>query len=288
MPNKSAPQPNNEENSIEEIESHLKTFRPSPSQKLYQWAAQEGWKGYTETSRWNFTTIFQRRSMRLVGSLGLGILLIGLALLTSWGQSYAQAIFHYFQFAASSSRTEVVSMTPIPSPDPGYPFNLYPLTISQAQTQAGYRVLSPEELPSGFTFQGAKYDPAFMQVEFLYTIDHLVGQTNGNGSPYGWVYVKEQITDFEQNWGVCPSGTIRQAEINDLPAEIADGITWMTDQRPEPGAKREWVCTADSGSFAIRWQANHLRIEITISQFSGVNPPDFTPKDLIDFAKSFK
>ena len=100
--------------------------------------------------------------------------------------------------------------------------------------------------------------------------------------------MKEQITDFEQYWGVCPSGTIREADINGLPAEIAEGITWMTDQRPEPGAKREWVCTAESGSFAIRWKVNNLRLEITVAQFPGENSLYFTPKNLIDFAKSFK
>jgi hypothetical protein len=290
MPQKSDLQLNNEENAIEEIENLLKTFRPSPGKQFYQWAAQESWKGQTKTAKWNISTIFRRKSLRLVGSLGLSILLIGLFLLTSWGQSYAQAIFHYFQFAASSSRTEIVSMTPIPSPDPGYPYNLYSLAISQAQVQAGFDVLSPEELPTDLTFHGAKYDPDLMQVELLYTIDHLAGQTSENGSPDAWIYVKEQITDFEQYWGVCPSGAIHEADINGLSAEIADGITWMTDQPPEPGVKREWVCTADanSGPFAIRWQVNNLRLEITVDQFPGENSLYFTQTDLVDFAKSFK
>src|SRR5512133_1542016 len=118
MPNKSSLPPNDQDDRNEEIESILKSFRPSPSQNLYQWAAQERWKGQLPTSRWNNPVIFQRRSLRWVGSLGLILLLIGLSLLTSWGQSYAQTIFQFFQFATSSSRTERVSMTPIPSPDP--------------------------------------------------------------------------------------------------------------------------------------------------------------------------
>ena len=274
------------QNTEEEIEKLIGTFRPTPSKKLYYWASQEGWKGRADTPRWSIGNIFQRRVMRLAVAFGLVVLLSGLSLFTSWGQSYAQSIFRFFQVAPSSFRTEIVSMTPIPSPDLNYPYNQYRLTVIQAQDQAGFKVLTPGELPGKFTYHGALYDPELKKIGLLYTIGPLSGETNG--SPYGWVYVNEQLTDFEQDWGVCPTGEIRQVDINGKPAEIASGITWMTDQRPEPGAKREWVCVASGDSFAIRWQVNDLRMEISVAQFPGEDSLYFTQQNLIDFAMSFK
>ena len=100
------------------------------------------------------------------------------------------------------------------------------------------------------------------KVGLLYTIGSLSGETNG--SPYVWLYVNERLTDFEQYWGVCPGGEIRQVDINGQTAEIASGIAWMTNQRPKPGEKREWVCDASGNSFIIRWQVNDLRMEISV------------------------
>ena len=79
-----------------------------------------------------------------------------------------------------------------------------------------------------------------------------------------------------------------EVDINGQPGEIASGIAWMTDQRPEPGVKREWVCIADGDSFALRWKVNDLRLDITVAQFPGENSLYFTPDQLVEFARSFK
>ncbi len=286
MPKEPVLQSNNERNEIKEIESLIKTFRPAPSKKFYQWAAQEGWKGQADTPRWSVGDFFQRRVVRLVGVFSLIALLLGLSLFTSWGQSYAKSILSFFQVAPSSVRTEIVSMTPIPSPDLNYPYNQYRLTVNQAQEKAGFKVLTPGELPSKSTYHGALFDQKLNKVGLLYTIGSLSGETNG--SPYVWLYVNEQLTDFEQYWGVCPGGEIRQVDINGQTAEIASGIVWMTNQQPKPGEKREWVCDASGDSFIIRWQVNDLRMEISVVQFPGEDSLYFTQQNLIDFAMSFK
>ena len=287
MPKEPVLQSNNDRNEIKEIESLIETFRPAPSKKLYQWAAQEGWKGQADTPRWSVGNFFQRRVERLVGVFSLVALLLGLSLFTSWGQSYAQSIFKLLsKLPHPLSERKLFQSTPITSPDLNYPYNQYRLTVIQAQEQAGFKVLTPGELPSKSTYHGALYDQELKKVGLLYTIGPLSGETNR--SPYVWVYVNEQLTDFEQYWGVCPSGEIRQVDINGKSAEIASGIAWMTDQRPEPGAKREWVCVASGDSFAIRWQVNDLRMEISVAQFPGEDSLYFTQQNLIDFAMSFK
>ena len=114
MPKEPVLQSNNERNEIKEIESLIETFRPAPSKKFYQWAAQEGWKGQADTPRWSVGDFFQRRVVRLVG------------VLSSYCTSLRIVLIHILGSKLCSINIKFFPSCPILRPNGNSFYNSYP------------------------------------------------------------------------------------------------------------------------------------------------------------------
>jgi hypothetical protein len=272
MPETSHPPSSDRQPESENIEMLLRSFRPSPSIKVQRWAANEGWKNQPAAHQPRIGQLLGTRGFRLSMAAAALLILLGLALQTTWGKAYADSLFQFFRVASSTLRSEIVSQTPMPTYEP------FSLTIAQAQQQAGFVLFLPERLPTGFTFQGANVGSDPRQVEIMYSAS----------SPSALLNVTEQMSEFDRSWETCPTGTITPVDINGRSGELANGIAWITEQEPTPGAERQWTCIAGDEAFELRWQAGELRITIDLTQLGGEGSARITPDQLVDVARSMK
>jgi hypothetical protein len=274
-----------------EIEALLRTYRPDPGQHLYEQVAKAAWmKPQPRSHPWR-TNFRPKITSRWALAFFSILLAFALILLTPQGRSLAQSITQFFTFANSDHRTELLSMTPFPTPDPGYPYNLYTLNIAQAEAFAGFKLKLVTDLPDKWLFRGAKYDPKNQQVDLFYSLP-AADSTADEPKEAVYLYVSELKGEFDKDadWAECPDGTITKLKINGWPAELSDGAIWETNTPPTPGVTREWKCVkTDPGSVMdLRWQETDLKYEFSVDQLSDDTSLWLTQSDLIKLAETMK
>lgn len=282
---------------IDEIERLLRTYRPSPNSHLFEKVAEVTWMKSTSPLSYQRTKIqmpsINRKMTTRWALVFLSVLLaVTLVMFTPIGGSLAQSISRFFQIAPSDHVTEVVSLTPFPTPDSGYPYNLYTLSIAQAETLAGFKVkaLTEDLLPPNWVFHGANYEPENQKVSLFYSLPSL-NSTPEQRMEAIYMYISEQRGEFENyNWSECPNGTITEVKINNWPAELADGAVWETNTAPTPGVTREWVCekVEPGTAMALRWEETDLKYEISVVQFAENTLVWLTQSDLLNLAENMK
>ena len=280
---------------IDEIEALLRAYRPNPSQRLYVQAAAADWMKPANfmthrRTRMQTPIIRQKLLLRWMFVFVSTLLIFLVILFTPMGRSLAQSFTQFFQIAPSDHTTEVVSLTPYPTPDPEYPYNLYTLSIAQAEALAGFKVRELTNLPSNrWAFHGAKYESENQQVSLFYSLPSL-DSTPDNPQEVTYLYVSEQRGEFEYSWGLCPNGTITEVKVNNWPAELSDGAVWVTTTPPTPGITREWGCQpVPSGSaMMLRWDEIDLKYEITVAQFAEDTSTWMNHQDLLNLAENMK
>jgi hypothetical protein len=282
---------------IDEIEGLLRTYRPNPDSHLFEKVAEITWMKSTsplsnQKTKTQMPGINRKMTTRWAFVFLSVLLAVTLVMLTPVGRSLAQSITRFFQIAASDHVTEVVSLTPIPTADPGYPYNLYTLSIAQAEALAGFKVkaLADDLLPQNWVFHGANYEPENQKVRLFYSLPSLKSTPEQRMESI-YMYIDEQRGEFEnQNWSECPNGSITEVKINNWPAELADGAVWSTFTAPTPGVTREWVCekTEPGSAMTLRWEERDLKYEISVDQFAENTSVWLTRSDLLNLAENMK
>ena len=289
LPDSTPPQQTTPETA--EIETLLRTYRPDPSQHLYEQVAKAAWMQPQPASRPRMANFRSKITSRWALAFFSVLLVIALILLTPQGRSLAQSITQFFTFANSDHRTEVLSMTPIPTPDPGYPYNLYTLNIAQAEALAGFKLKLVTGLPDKWLFHGAMYDPKNQQVDLFYSLPSP-DSTADNPKEAIYLYVSELKGEFYKNpeWGECPDSAIKKLKINGWPAELSIGTTWETNTPPTPGVTRVWKCVVSDSEFSmdLRWQETDLKYELSVDQLTDDTSLWLAQPDLIKLAGNMK
>ena len=279
----------------DEIEGLLRTYRPTPGQALYEQVATNTWMKSKANKRYgtNFHLPGFIKKINLRWALGLIATLLMVVMFmafTPQGRSFAQAISRYFQINPSDHATEVLSLTPMPTNDPGYPYNLYTLDAAQAEALAGFEVKELTGLPEGWIFNGSSYDPELQQVKLFYSLPSA-NNTPSQRMEAIYLYVSQQKGEFEDFiWGECPTGTISKVQVNNWPAELSDGSVWVTYTEPTPGITREWTCErADPGAtMVLRWKETTLKYQISVDQFFADESVMLGQSDLINLAENMQ
>lgn len=270
---------------LEEIEGLLRSCQPTPAPDLSQRVSRATWARPAEKLR-----IWQIPAWRYALAAVLVILAFSLGWLTPAGKSLADSISQFFQFAPAPQATEIVSTTPMPTADPGYPYNQYLLTPEQAQAAAGFTVKTLDGLPAEWVLQGARYDPEWQRVSLFYSLPSAESSPQQRMED-AYLYVYQQKGEFENfSLGSCPNGTFQKVMVNAYPAEFTDGAIWTTYTQPTPGIEREWVCErTDPGTvMTLRWQEDALKYEINLTQFVEDASVQLSASDLIQLAESMR
>ena len=205
--------------------------------------------------------------------------------LTPTGRVLAQRIADFFRFAGSPQRIETVSRTPHPSPDPAYPYNQFALSEAEAEAAAGFEVRTLQShltLGEGWHLHGFSYQASHNQVQQLYTY-------RSQAEVGIYLYLSAQTAFYAEDWGACPNATLHAVQINGLDAELLEGAVWTTYEQPTPGAQREWRCEAVGGlAMSLRWAADGLYYQISLTQFETRSDLLFAPEDLIELAEELR
>jgi hypothetical protein len=179
------------------------------------------------------------------------------------------------------------------------PHTIWPLTLAQAEKQAGFTLLSPSRLPEALSFIGANFDPATKVVRFVYSYADSGVPTDIPHDPDSFM-VSEQLAPkgmdcdlcgFVQGTGkqvdqypigklVSKDAAIETVQIGNFTGEYVEGIGW-TSGTDCCG----WTWDTDPGySYRkrLRFRTNDLAIEFEYDGYTA------NKADLIAIAEGMK
>ncbi|MBK6646585.1 MAG: hypothetical protein IPG44_12735 [Anaerolineales bacterium] len=201
--------------------------------------------------------------------------LLTLAFFTPQGRAFAQQVFHFFTRADKDRYPlQEWQKTPPAQTSSESPFKY---SVQEAESLAGYDVLSPVEVPFGMFFVGASYDEKY----------HIVAQAFGQSAEYIELSLWQQPLEHYQLCGdisqLCDnmlggnlagnSADIQTVQIGDLTGEYVEGVWNLTDNGPV------WEPTPFLKT--LRWKNDTMIFEL----IGGI---DQTRDDLVKLAESIR
>lgn len=183
-----------------------------------------------------------------------------------------------------------VVKSPTPTSEPFDICDVYPLSLSEAEVQAGFKVMSPEKLPEVLSFVGASYDEKTKIVTLLYRYANP-----GMPDIMDGLIVKEQVVTEGQSCDLCEfvrgkfvfgstedivseDANIETVQIGSLSGQYLEGIGWVNATNDISG----WKWESEPYRKRLRFQTNGLAIEVWADSY------EMTKTDLIAIASSLK
>ncbi len=220
-------------------------------------------------------TIKSRRVPRLAFTTLTVAILLALTFLTPQGRAFAQNILQFFVRADQDRYPlQAWQMTPPVQTSTESPFKY---SVQEAETLAGYDVLSPVEIPFDRVFVGASYDEKY----------HIVAQAFGQSADSLEFSLWQQPLEYYQPCGdisqpcdnmlgsnlAGASADIQTVQIGDLTGEYVEGVWNLTDNGPV------WEPTPFLKT--LRWKNDTMIFEL-------VGGIDQTRDDLVKLAESIR
>lgn len=220
-------------------------------------------------------TIKSRRVPRLAFTTLTVAILLALTFLTPQGRAFAQNILQFFVRADQDRYPlQAWQMTPPVQTSTESPFKY---SVQEAETLAGYDVLSPVEIPFDRVFVGASYDEKY----------HIVAQAFGQSADLLEFSLWQQPLEYYQPCGdisqpcdnmlgsnlAGASADIQTVQIGDLTGEYVEGVWNLTDNGPV------WEPTPFLKT--LRWKNDTMIFEL-------VGGIDQTRDDLVKLAESIR
>jgi hypothetical protein len=220
-------------------------------------------------------TIKSRRVLRLAFTTLTVAILLALTFLTPQGRAFAQNILQFFVRADQDRYPlQAWQMTPPVQTSTESPFKY---SVQEAETLAGYDVLSPVEIPFDRVFVGASYDEKY----------HIVAQAFGQSADSLEFSLWQQPLEYYQPCGdisqpcdnmlgsnlAGASADIQTVQIGDLTGEYVEGVWNLTDNGPV------WEPTPFLKT--LRWKNDTMIFEL-------VGGIDQTRDDLVKLAESIR
>jgi hypothetical protein len=152
-----------------------------------------------------------------------------------------------------------------PTPEP----LTFSLTVNEAETLAGFDIFEPSYLPTGYSLEGAAYDPQTQKVAMKY-----IAQQNE-----GTLYIYQQRGDFVHD----PAGQayVTPVPIGDVEAEFTRGA-WVYET-PDTTIPR-WDASADV--YSLSWQKGG--IVFSINFLGGETVPPLSAAELLSIGESLQ
>lgn len=183
-----------------------------------------------------------------------------------------------------------VVKSPTPTSEPFDIRDIYPLSLSDVEALAGFKVLSPEKLPEVLSFVGASYDEKTKMVTLLY-------RYNIPGMPdvMDGLIIKEQAVTEGQTCDLCAfvrgkfvygstedvvseDAIIETVQVGSLSGQYLEGIGWVNATSDISG----WEWASEPYRKRIRFEVNGLGVEVWADSY------EMTKADLIAIAASLK
>lgn len=124
----------------------------------------------------------------------------------------------------------------------------FPMSVKDAEAQAGFDVLEPQNLPQGMLYLGTSFDP----------VQKLVSLSYGYSADDRRLLIKQQPVNSSEACELCgtvgATAAVESVQIGDLPGEYALGVWQLTDTGP--------VWKDDPYLKTIRWQKDGTAFEL--------------------------
>jgi len=186
----------------------------------------------------------------------IAIALLALGFITPQGRAFAQSVLQFFTHAKQDYYPlQTWQMAPPAQSTSELPFKF---SVQEAESLAGYDVLSPVDIPFGMSFLGASYDTQY----------HIVAQAFGSDARYIELSLLQQPLEYYQPCGdisnycdnvlgwnlVGASANLETVQIGDLTGEYVEGVWSLTAIGPR------WEPTPLVKT--LRWQTDQMVFEL--------------------------
>ncbi len=185
-----------------------------------------------------------------------------------------------------SAKVATVSETATPSKETYDLHKNFPLTVLEAEKQAGFKVKSPSSLPSFLSLIGASFDEEQHLVQIFYP------RTQDNWPSMDGLLLAEQIIPSTKIYRLSKMIVGEKTEIEKYPPGVIVGAIenvriWGAQGQYAQGVWHGtdccgWVWEADTYLKRLRWQEDGIAYELI---YTGM---DVTKEDLIEIATGLK
>jgi hypothetical protein len=251
----------------------LARFQPLPSSHFYQRMSNAPWmKDKSTRSLWSL------RPRLALGFLALLVILLLVSLLAFQPiQAIARQVMFYFIVEPKDELTIQVTLSPTHDLNNYMSVENFPLTLSQAQAQAGFTLKQLTNLSSGPQLIGANYDPEIQAVTQLY-----------EGKGYNLLLIQRPLADGDEFFSIGASAQVEIVQIGDTEAEyVAGGWKANLDEQSTSasGTQVNLGASWDSSlpQYTLRWKSGAFAFEL---RSSGSQAPQ--KSDLIALAEGLK
>ena len=193
-------------------------------------------------------------------------------------QGIARQVWDFFMPGQEDELTVHVAVT---TPAEIYNFATvenFPLSIQEAEQQAGFSIRQPEELPPGAILVGARYEADYQAVIQLY-----------QGERYNLFLCQRNLAGGQDYFNVGASAQIQELTIWTIPAEYVEGgwvVTGTLQTTPQADAIQvtlQAVWDPDLEQYTLRWQDDGYAFEL---RSTGIHAPKLD--ELVAIARSMK
>lgn len=246
--------------SEEEIIHMLESFQPEPGPRFQTRMERAPWRsGRARLRGW-------RKALAVTGIVS--ILVLAAAGLMPGTRAAAVKLFQFFQRAAAD--TQVVQVTPMGTNGPNLLASkeYFSLTIGEAESQAGFRVLVPGSLPDGFELTGARYEALTGAVSTLYSRSEAL-----------ILVIQREAKTVDETGSIGASANVVEVEVRGVTGEYVQG-GWRTLastasplEAADPGTAvslgMEW--DPELKQAILRWEENGFSFQIIASGLDEVD-----------------
>ncbi len=261
----------------ERIGELLHQFRPQPSQRFYERMASAPWVNQNDRNPIHKKNTYLRLSAAFLALVLLFSISLAITFIPS-ARVAAEQIIHFF--IPSSSNELVIHLTPA-SPTTLFDFTNpanFPLSVTEVSGKAGYRVSELKSLPANLVFIGARYEPSYNAVLFLF-----------NTNDFQLIFTQRPKVSGQDVFSIGEGAVITMVKIGNQTGEYVLGGWKATTTQPAPsgtpGETLDLSAVWDNQlpQSTLRWQSDGMVYEL---RTIGEKIPPQT--EIIDWANGLK
>ncbi len=263
----------------QEIEGLLRRFKPRPSHNFYEKMKRAPWQTPIAAPKFPFNTSWLPNRMLAIGLvILLVVVLVGAALVIPPVRGVArQIIFSFLNSPSSQVEVQVTLTSPGDLFDYSNPSN-FPLSLPDAQAQAGFQVLQISPLPAWLELIGARFDANYHAVILLY-----------QAKQSSLFLTQRPLGAGQDVFSIGSEAKVEVVKIGNVQGEFVRGGWKAISSQPATSGQTpvqvniSAIWDAGLPQSTLRWQAGNMAFEL---RSLGENGP--SQSDLILWANELK
>lgn len=264
-----------------QIETTLGQIQPEPGPAFQHRMAKAPWQA-------NPAPVYVLKPLRTLAAVAAAFVLLMVAMVYTPLGTLAQELLSFFTRVGSS--TVPYSYTVNPEPTLAAAGTVWqPQTLSDVEAKAGFDVLAPQMIPTGYAFDGADFAD-----DVVYLYFRMPGDTLGRN-----LVIQEARVGVDTDMEIGVGAPVELVSIDGLSGEyvtgwwLATGSETRVDDATRSG---EMTWNAELGFHFLRFERDGLQVQVlyqetgnvTKIQDTSAQPGYLTKTDLVNIAAGLK